>query len=470
MSLQDTYGNSLSTQSSALCRHWDTMVDHVLAHGAQAAPALAQVLVADPGFALGHAVKGLMLMGLARKECAVDAAVSLLKARNSARQRAVTVRERIYIDALAHWLEGQPQKAADVLESILHKYPRDALAFKFAHGIRFILGDRKAMLAAAQRHEAGFADTPAHGYVMGCLAFAQEENHQFQLAELTGRKAISLQPRDAWGRHAVAHVMEMTGRMQEGSRWLRESTESWQHCNNFSYHIYWHLALFDLELGRVSDVLALYDSEIRANRTDDYRDLANGASLLARLEFEGIDVGNRWDELAEIASHRARDRRLVFADLHYLMALLGAGETAAGEALVQNLRSDSRCAATHDGRIAASVGEAVAEGMLAFHNEDYQKSARLMDRALPQLRDIGGSDAQRDVFEQIAIESHVRSGDVQEASRLLEARLRRRRGQNTFASKRLATLAERSSSRRVGSVEAQFSAMAMMATAVANAH
>ncbi|MGL4637356.1 MAG: tetratricopeptide repeat protein [Beijerinckiaceae bacterium] len=470
MAIVDSFGNVMTTEHSGLAQDWNELVEHVLAHGAQASSALGRVLAADPSFALGHAIKGLMLLSLARSECAVDAAACLAKAQLCISQRAVTPRELAYVDALAFWIEGDPQQAANLLETTLALHPRDALAFKFSHGIRFIMGEAKAMLRCAYRHAHGFAGTTAYGYVLGCLAFAQEENHDFELAEQTGRHAIALQPRDAWGRHAVAHVMEMTGRSEEGSRWLRGSTESWQHCNNFSYHIYWHLALFELELGRTRDVLDLYDREIRANRTDDYRDLANGASLLARLELEGIDVGNRWDELADIASQRAHDHRLVFADLHYLMALLGAGETSTGEALVRTLRQNAQAGHSHNDRVAAAIGETAAEGIMAFHAADYRRSARLMGHALPRLQQIGGSDAQRDIFEQVAIESYVRSGDVQRACELLSKRLRKRRGHNAFASKRLNELAEHASSRRSSLPNLRFGALAIASTAVANAH
>ncbi len=76
-------------------------------------------------------------------------------------------------------------------------------------------------------------------------------------------------------------------------------------------------------------MLRLYDEEIRAEPTDDYRDIANGASLLARLELAGIPVGSRWEELAAKAEARIEDRRLVFADLHYLLALIGAAARTA---------------------------------------------------------------------------------------------------------------------------------------------
>src|SRR5690606_18970057 len=125
---------------------------------------------------------------------------------------------------------------------------------------------------------------------------------------------------------------------------------------NFSFHIYWHLALFHLDQGRTDAVLALYDTEIRATRADDYRDLANGASMLARLEFEGVDVGDRWEELAELSARRVDDRRLVFADLHYATALLGAGADADAEALAGRMLADAARGATHDARVAAAAG------------------------------------------------------------------------------------------------------------------
>ena len=43
------------------------------------------------------------------------------------------------------------------------------------------------------------------------------------------------------------------------------------------------------------------------------------------LELEGVDTGARWDELALLSDKRAEDGCNVFADLHYLLALLNGG-------------------------------------------------------------------------------------------------------------------------------------------------
>jgi tetratricopeptide (TPR) repeat protein len=417
---------------------WDRFVEAVLAHDAAAPARLGAALAADPDQPVAHAVKGLMLLLLARPELLGDAHASLASADRLA---APDDPADAYRAALRSWLDGNPLAGAAQLERRLETMPQDALALKLSHQIRFMSGDVPGMLATLRRRSPAFAGTPHHGFVLGCLAFALEESGETDLAEATGRRAIELAPRDAWGRHAVAHCLEMTGRSREGAAWLDATRQTWKHCSNFSFHMYWHLALFLIEQRRFDAVLALYDAEIRAARTDDYRDLANGASLLARLDLEGIEVGDRWEELAEIAARRVHDRRLVFADLHYATALLGAGRTMDAEALAMTLAADAANGGSHDARVAAAAGAAAVEGLLAFQQGRYGEAAARLGRARPQMAWIGGSAAQRDLFEQMYIESLMRSGDLGKAERILAERSARRGGHNGFASRRLMQIA-----------------------------
>ena len=47
--------------------------------------------------------------------------------------------------------------------------------------------------------------------------------------------------------HAVAHVMEMQGRLDDGTAWLRQHQPVWAEGNGFHCHLWWHLGLFRLE-------------------------------------------------------------------------------------------------------------------------------------------------------------------------------------------------------------------------------
>jgi tetratricopeptide (TPR) repeat protein len=436
----DISGDRITVSSDAARLAWNDTLEALMAHAAATPEHLARTLAADPDFALAHAAKGLMLLSLARAELVTPARDCLARARAAARLRPITRREAMVAEALALWLDDAPRRAADRLEAILLAHPFDVLALKLSHGLRFMLGDQAEMLATLRQIAPGFSEShPLAGFVHGCHAFALEEQGFYAEAESAGRRAVTLSPRDVWGRHAVAHVLEMTGRTDEGIAWLGNGHHV-AHANNLRFHIFWHLALFRLERGENAEVLRLYDEEIRSEPTDDYRDIANGASLLARLHYAGVDVGNRWDELAAKAEGRVHDGRLVFADLHYALSLLGAGHADGAEAIARSLIEDAEAHPSGERRAAARDGALAAFGLVAFHEGDYDEATRLLGAARGGLIAIGGSHAQRDLFEQAYAESLLRSGQHDRAARVLRERLARRGGTNLFAARRLAQL------------------------------
>ncbi|MEM7567700.1 MAG: tetratricopeptide repeat protein, partial [Pseudomonadota bacterium] len=285
---------------------WNGVIKGFLSHAAATPDRMAETLGHAPDFALAHACKGLFCLLLARREL-IDTAADCLN-RISDRVETLTQREALYVKALDLWLKGQPSGSAWCMEDILTHHPEDALAMKLGQSIRFMLGDAGGMRRSLERIAPAWADDhPARGYLDGCYAFALEEAGDYAEAEAYGRAALERAPDDAWGLHAVAHVHDMTGDSKRGLDWLLPRREAWAHCNNFRYHVWWHLALMHLDRGEMAEVLRLYDETIRADHTDDYRDISNAASLLMRLQIEGVPVGGRWEELAEISSRRIED-------------------------------------------------------------------------------------------------------------------------------------------------------------------
>lgn len=410
---------------------WNELIVGVLSHGSRTASALADTLRLSPNFALGHAVAGLLALTLARREPKASAQASLLAAQKLSLPS--DDRGQGYIEALALWLDGRPLAAADRLEQLLDVHRTDVLAFKLAQAIRFMSGDRSGMLAACQARGDGLATTvSAAGFVAGCTAFALEEAGFYQEAERAGRRAIALEPRDAWGRHAVAHVFEMTGRYRQGIAFLESGSAAWSHCGNFGGHLFWHLALFLIEERRFDEVLQNYDRRIRAVPSDDFRDLANAISLLQRLELVGVDVGNRWDELGEAALRRAGDHCLSFADLHYLIALLQSGRHEAALRLVGDLLTGYERDG-HDRAVACGIAARLARGMVARSRADHATAAADFASARRAMGAIGGSRAQRDLFEQLYLHSLVASGDQAGVAGLLRERMTARGGHNLVA-------------------------------------
>ncbi|MFW8634182.1 tetratricopeptide repeat protein [Cribrihabitans pelagius] len=455
---QDIFGQDTSLTGTAALQSWNAVQLSILAHSAATADHLGAVLEAAPEFAQAQAIKGLSLMMLGRSELLPAARAALAEAERLA--GAATPRERKYTAALAAWLAGRPSQAVDCMEQVLDRCPGDALAMKMSHGIRFILGDAAGMRASAERVLPAYGpDHAARGYLLGCHAFTLEETGEYDRAATTGRQALWLAPDDAWGLHAVTHVYEMTANARAGLDWLEGREAAWAHCNNFRYHVWWHKALLLLDLGQKDAALALYDDEVRKDKTDDYRDIANATSLLMRLELEGVPAGTRWEELADLCARRTGDGSLIFADLHYLLALTGHRPEAAHE-LVQRIHADGEAATLPQSSEAqarmADPGCAAASGVEAFGAGDYRTAFERLSAARATLQLAGGSHAQRDIFERLAIDAGIRSCQLDGAESILDDRRAKRCGaEDNYALARRVLIARTRAGGGVRSVPAE---------------
>ncbi|MBD3662311.1 tetratricopeptide repeat protein [Sulfitobacter aestuariivivens] len=433
----------LSLKSAAALSQWNDMVRAFLAHTPATPTHLGAVLEAEPEFAMGHAARGLFSLMMGRAEL-WDVAEAARTAAHKAREAGpITPREELWITALDRWLADSPTGAVAAMETVLAEHPQDSLSAKVSHAIRFILGDGVGMRQSIERIlPAHGPDHPLRGYMMGCHAFTLEETGDYAAAERTGRTGLIHAPDDAWGLHAVAHVHDMRAEPDAGIRLIEEHKSAWDGSNNFRYHVWWHKALLHLDRGEHETALALYDSQIRADKTDDYRDIANATSLLMRLELDGWDVGSRWAELGALAANRIDDGCVVFADLHYQLALAGAENRAALSAMTARFARDARQTGDMAERV-INPGVTALAGLNAFAEGRYRDAFLKLAAARPRMQCIGGSHAQRDVFERITIDAGLRAGHFDETETILLERLALRGGhEDQFAASRFARLAE----------------------------
>ena len=437
MPVSDDLSGMPTSLTSPLIGDWNEVILGILSHAASTGPDLNRVLAAAPDFAMGQAIRGLSCLLLGRAEMVTVAHQAYAAAVSGA---PATMREIAFVHALGDWLNGRPTRAAARLQVILNLNPRDALAMKMVQAIHFVMGRPKEMRASVEAVMHAWADHRARGYLLGCHAFTLEETGDYAAAERTGRKGVELAPDDAWGLHAVAHVYDMTGQARSGLDWLTGREASWAHCNNFRFHVWWHGALMHLDLGQYDVALAHYDADIRAEKTDDYRDLANAASLLSRLELEGVSVGDRWEELAVLAERRATDGCLAFADLHYMLALCGGARDEAAVALIARMQATQRSAGEAQAVI-SHPGLHIAQGLHAFSSGEYSSAWMHLRAGRADLQSIGGSHAQRDVFDRITIEAALRGGYMDAAEGLIHDRMARRAGRaDGYATARLALI------------------------------
>ena len=422
----DVRGLETTAASEAAVRNFDATLAQYLRFGLDTGDCLKRTLTEDPEMALAHCVKGYFFMLFCVPALAVKARTSLEAGRRSVADRGATERERRHLDALDAWTRGEFEEAVAHFEAILAGQPRDILALKLAHYLHFYLGDDANHRDSIGRVLHAWDDTvDGYGYVLGMHAFALEESGAYAEAEQAGRAAVERNPADLWAVHAVAHVMEMQDRRREGIAWIRESEPQLGDCNNFGYHVWWHLALFHLELEEVEPVLRLYDERMRADLSDEYLDICNATSMLWRLEERGVDVGDRWNELAERCESRTSDHQMVFPDVHYMFALAAGGRDAAVERMIDSMRAFAEGGATEQ-RVMREAGVSIGRAIAHWYRGEYAEVVDVLAPVRYRLPLIGGSHAQRDLFHQVLIAAALASGRHETARTLLSERAARK--------------------------------------------
>jgi hypothetical protein len=235
---------------------------------------------------------------------------------------------------------------------------------------------------------------------------------------------VEVNTADSWGVHAVAHVLEMQDRPAEGEAWLRRLEAHWAPAAGLAVHQWWHLALYLIELGRLDEVLEIYDGRMKAAPGAMVLDLVDGAALLWRLELLGVDVGTRWEALAPVWAEHAQEHVLVFNDVHIAMTLRG-------EAAVAHAAAVAAYAAVGDATnqvVSRELGLAVMAALRAFREGDYAQVVALLGPVWRRLARVGGSHAQRDLFIQTLGIAAFRAGEVALAREVVAERARLKRG------------------------------------------
>jgi hypothetical protein len=425
----DAWGLAHTSSAPAAVQAFERALLALLGHRADALAHLEAALDADQGLVLAHVVRGFALRLLARGDLLPAAREALAHARHGLSTRGGTLRETLLTDALRAWLEGDVAGCIGSLSRTSDTHPHCLLSMKLHHALCFLHGRSELMRRGLERVLARLdAATPGRGFALGCYAFALEESGAYPEAERHAREAIAENEADAWAYHALLHVLTMQDRTRAGLELVRARGERFAGGNNFVAHIAWHHALFAIAERELDEALSLYDCHIACAIGRDYRDLANCASLLYRLERAGLNVGARWQALAELAEPRTGDHHLAFADAHYLLALLGAGRRDQAARFLDAMRDSAAARIDHDAQVMRRVGVPLAEGMFALFSGDAERALRkLWPLGCSALR-LGGSHAQRELFEQLAADAALRAGRLDVAEQLLANQLEARPG------------------------------------------
>lgn len=418
--LKDAQGQAVSGATpQAVALFDEAMRAAGLAHG-DVMGRLDAATAAAPDFVMPLIAKG-WFFALARDPLLAGRTKALVQA---AAALTTNERERSHLAALDKAADGARAAAIGMLDRHLMAWPFDILAhqvallFDLSQGRVRWMRDRTAR--ALPQWGAG---QPGRMTLLSFHAFGLEECGDYARAEDKSRAVAAAEPHSWFAHHTVSHVMEMMGRPEDGIGWMAAREANWAteaHPNRD--HIWWHKALFHLDLGQHDAAVAIYDGPFLASEKPLAMSLTHASALLWRLDTLGVDVAARWAALLPRWEGHADGRWLVFADLHAVMAELRSGNEALAEARLARMKATA-AGAEEGAPIYRDVGIPVTEGLIAFHRGDYRAA---VDHLLParfELWRIGGSHAQRDVFEWTLAEAAGRGGVRDVALSLANERL-----------------------------------------------
>lgn len=418
--LEDRYGNAGSTNSAPAMAKYNEALELIRLYRGDPVASLDAALAEDPDFGGAWAARAGLLVQQTDAAYAEEAAKSI----RAGAAANLNDRERKHLQAARDWVDGRYAEGTARLARIAQDSPRDLLALQYAHVGCFFLGMQSELrdwpLQALRAFKPG---EDGRSFILGMAAFGLEECGDYGRADAWGREAVSTDPRDGWAVHAVAHVNEMRGDIETGIRWLADNAEHWAPESGFAYHNWWHLALLFLDEGDIGKVLKLYDEKVRPNPSAQVvLEWIDASALLWRLHLEGVDVGDRFEKLADCWRRAGEDAFYVFNDLHAIMAFLGAGRRADAHATLTAMRG----AAMHNGDngyMTRMVGLPLAEAFVAFDAGRYEECIDKIAATRGIAQRFGGSHAQRDVLTLTALHAALRGGLAASAEAFAAERL-----------------------------------------------
>jgi tetratricopeptide (TPR) repeat protein len=417
---QDAQGHHLSGATAEAVTDYDRALRAFnLVHG-DSVGLFEAARVAAPGFAMAHLAKA-WVFAVANDPGLLTQATALVE---TVRPLKLNEREEAHLAALSHLVQGARTAAVALMDRHLMRYPFDILGHQGAALVDGFLGRFRLVRDRSARALPQWSrDQPGYATMLAFHGFGLEEAGDYSRAEDESREAAELEPLSFWPHHTVAHVMEMTGRPEDGLGWMAAREALWStpsHLNRV--HIWWHKALFHLELGQYEAALVLYDGPLRDTQRPLALSLTNASALLWRLDTLGCDIGDRWQELATLWEGHADGKCLVFADIHAAMAELRSGREAQVERRLDAMRETAGSDAEAAG-LYRNVGIPVVEALSAFHRGAYDQAITLLLQTRFDLWQIGGSHAQRDVVDWTLIEAALRAGQRDVALSLAHERL-----------------------------------------------
>lgn len=393
MKKHDRYGNALTTRSDQAFDRYCDGVDLFLAAQPGGIEALVQATELDPEFAVAHADLARALQ-ITAQPAAAKASMARAQALLPTLAGADQAQQRGHVLIMQDLLSGKGNEAFEKIKQHVQTWPRDVMAVQPCCGVFGLIGfsgrvgreqENADFMAVLQPHYDG------DWWFDSQYAFALCEIGDLNAAEVLNERAFAANPDNANAVHHRAHIHYEACDRAAGHQVLTDWRATYDREAILHCHLAWHDALWSLADDN-------YDALWSTIRTDLLPEVASAppinivtdlVAVLLRAELAGAPVD---DQLWQIASDYALASfprpGMSFVDAH---AAICYSHTAEQEPLTA-LRTSPRGAA-------GDLVEQIANAFVAFQQRDWPAFTQRLAPVMGTHERLGGSRAQRDLFE-----------------------------------------------------------------------
>ena len=417
--LKDRYDLALTTASAAARDAYVQASGLALTFYPGALEAYDRAIAADPGFALAHAGRALVLL---RQGDVAAARAALAAAKGLA--SGVSEREASHIAYFDLVFAGETEAAIAALHPHLAAWPRDALVLASAANPNGLIGGSGRI---GQKREIavlmdGLAPHYGDDFWFGSYhAMALSEDGQFASARAIIERSVAANPNNAHGAHGVAHICYETGDLEAGRSYLSSWLATYPRDGFFHGHLSWHLSLFEIQAGNWTEARRLYDDALALDRHSGgpQQKISDGAAFLWRSELAGQPRdAAAWRALHDYAKSALPRPGNGLYDLHVILAQSVMADEAAPDARARQIEALAR-----EGRyLSGAYLPALAQGFAAFEREDFSAAIETLAPLVAESERIGGSRAQHDLIEFTLLSACLGANRLDKARDLLAVR------------------------------------------------
>jgi len=215
--------------------------------------------------------------------------------------------------------------------------------------------------------------------------------------------------------HALAHRLLDSGQIEMGHHALGEWLDGRSGHGSDWVHLQFHMAIFELALGEWRQACTRFHAEVLPTASTTAEALTDAPALLWRLAMTAPEpVALPWQPLRQMALTNLPDSDKPFVQVHNLLALAGAGDSAGIERWLQ---TGSGRTGMKQEQLVVRIAHALAALAAGFH----QRASSILQSILAQVSLLGGSHAQLGIFGQLAVWSAARHNGAAQQQGYLNA-------------------------------------------------